>query len=158
MSAPPPVRAIRAAGGVVWRRGGASGIEVVLVGRPAEGLWALPKGKPERGETPEQTALREVSEETGLRVAIDGDAPIGSIRYSYRLPGEGQDGGEAVVDKIVDHYLMRPRGGDPAGHDGEYDLVRWFDAHEACRRLTFPNERAIVERAIAALCGAEAPP
>ena len=156
MSSPPRVREIRAAGGVVWRRGGASGVEVVLVGRPGEGLWALPKGKPERGETPEQTALREVAEETGLRVSLDGGVPLGSIRYSYRLPGEGPDGGEVRIDKVVDHYLMRPRGGDPADHDGEYDLVRWFDAHEACRRLTFPNERSIVERAIAALAGAAA--
>ncbi|MFN0251917.1 MAG: NUDIX domain-containing protein, partial [Kofleriaceae bacterium] len=55
------------AGGVVFRHG-AQGIEVLLCGRVREALWALPKGTPEHGESIEQTALREVGEETGLGV------------------------------------------------------------------------------------------
>ena len=153
MSSSGGVREIWAAGGVVYRRNGGASLEVVLVGRRGDRLWALPKGKPEHGETAEETALREVSEETGLLVAIDDGGPIGSIRYSYRLAKR-----DVRVDKTVHHYLMQPRGGDFSRHDGEYDLVQWFDAHEACKRMTFPNERSIVERAIEALAGTGAAP
>lgn len=152
VSARDGVREIWSAGGVVYRRGGPSGLEIVLVARPRERLWALPKGKPEPGESVAQTALREVAEETGLRVAIDGSEPLGTIRYSYAAPDEG-----GRVDKVVHHYLMRPVGGDLGGHDEEYDLVAWYDAHEACKRMTHANERAIAERAIEALCGEGAP-
>ena len=145
------VREIWSAGGVVYRRGGPSGLEVVLVARPREHLWALPKGKPEPGESVEQTALREVSEETGLQVAIDGREPLGSIRYTYEVPGR-----PGRVYKAVYHYLMQPVGGDIAGHDAEHDLVEWYDANEACKRMTYANERAIVERAIEALDNGEA--
>src|SRR5579885_1427993 len=86
------------AGGVVFRRGqaassasgssptpspdnGTEDIEVVLVGRSSSGIWALPKGTPRKGETVEQVALREVSEETGLKTRILGS--IGSIHYSF---------------------------------------------------------------------------
>jgi 8-oxo-dGTP pyrophosphatase MutT (NUDIX family) len=126
------------AGGVVYReREGI--IEVVLVARPADGLWALPKGTPEAGESVEQTALREVREETGLAVVIAGS--IGSIRYQYALRGGGR------VQKIVHHYLMRAVGGDVALHDHEYDVVDWVDIHEAVGRVSFANERSILERA-----------
>ena len=152
MSARDGAREIWSAGGVVYRRGGSSGLEVVLVARPRERLWALPKGKPEPGESIEQTALREVAEETGLRVAIDRREPLGSIRYSYEAPREG-----GRVNKVVHHYLMQPIGGDLEHHDEEYDLAGWFDAHEACKRMTYGNERSIVERAIEALNGGEAP-
>ena len=52
---------------------------------------------------------------------------------------------------------MQPIGGDIDGHDAEHDLVEWYDAHEACKRMTYANERAIVERAIEALCADGAP-
>ena len=160
MSAGAPPREVSAAGGVVYRRSRA-GIEVVLVARPAEGLWALPKGKPNDGETIEQTALREVAEETGLEVAIDLDAggsgKIGSIDYSYE-DGDPRQGGPLQVRKVVHHFLMRARGGDTARHDREHDLVAWYEIDEAARRMTYPNERAIVERAGAVLGGKEASP
>ena len=62
-SMPAPVRA---AGGVVWRRGGAGEVEVVLVHRPRYDDWSLPKGKVDPGETDEQAALREVQEEASV--------------------------------------------------------------------------------------------
>jgi 8-oxo-dGTP pyrophosphatase MutT (NUDIX family) len=128
------------AGGVVYRRG-AHGPEIVLCGRSQEGLWALPKGTPEAGESLEQAALREVHEETGLDVEIEGR--VGSIRYEFT----GADG--TVYDKRVDHYLMRPVGGSTAQHDGEFDDVRWFPAEEALRFMTYPNERDVVRKALA---------
>ncbi len=127
------------AGGVVYRiRDGQ--VQVVLVARPAHGLWALPKGTPEAGESVEQTAIREVTEETGLDVSIERE--IGSVHYRYAVPGEG-----ILIRKVVHHFLMEPLGGDIARHDHEYDVVDWVDIHEATERMSYANERRIVQRA-----------
>lgn len=133
------------AGGVVYRRNGEH-IEIVLVARPKYQLWALPKGTPEPGETIEETAIREVVEETGLQVRIDRE--IGSISYWYAIADE-----KVRVHKVVHHYLMTPTGGDVSLHDHEYDVVDWFDIHEALARMSYQNERAIVEKAGALLRG-----
>lgn len=132
-------RSAVSAGGVVFRRRGGR-IEVVLVARTAAGLWALPKGTRESGETLEQTALREVEEETGLRVQIVG--VLGSTRYSFTVPGE-----RVRVDKVVHHYLMEAQGGDVSLHDEEHDVVDWVDVREARRLLTYAAQRDIVDRA-----------
>ena len=113
-------------------------VEVALVGRSHAGIWTLPKGTPQPGETIEQVAVREVQEETGLKVRLI--AYIGSISYSF------------VRDKIryqkqVRHFLMEAIGGDTALHDQEYDLVEWFPISEACRRLTYQNEVNILYQA-----------
>jgi 8-oxo-dGTP pyrophosphatase MutT (NUDIX family) len=131
------------AGGIVYRHG-AEEAEVVLCGRPSRGLWALPKGTPEPSETLEQTALREVSEETGLRVEIE--VKVGEIEYWFTRAEVGKR-----FRKRVHHYLMRPIGGDTADHDAEYDEVRWFPVTEARQRLTFPDEVEILNRAVALL-------
>lgn len=134
------------AGGVVFRRGD-HGVEIVLCGRSSEGLWALPKGTPERGESLQETALREVSEETGLGVRIVGD--LGTIEYSFARPVQG-----VRFEKTVYHFLMEPTGiGSVDEHDGEYDRVAWFPAGEALRIMTHRNEVHIVRRALDAIEG-----
>src|SRR5688572_22644118 len=109
---------VTSAGGIVVRDG-ADGIEVLVCGRNADNLWALPKGTPEPGETLEQAALREVREETG--VEVEKDAIVGDIRYWYSRPQEG-----VRYLKNVRHYLFHPVGGDPSLHDHEFDKVRWL--------------------------------
>lgn len=137
------------AGGVVFRRG-EQGVEVVLCGRAHEGLWALPKGTPERGESVEQTARREVSEETGLGVEIVG--VLGTIAYEFARPAQG-----VRFEKTVHHFLMRPNGtGGVDQHDREYDRVEWFAAAEALRLVTHRNEATIVRRALDAIDAGEA--
>lgn len=128
------------AGGVVWRRV-ADQIEVLLCGRPAERLWALPKGTPEPGETIEQAALREVREETGVTVETDG--VVGDIKYWFSRPQDG-----VRYSKTVHHFLMRPTGGDPGLHDHEFDEVRWVPVGEALKLMSYPNEVRIVRQAI----------
>lgn len=137
----------RSAGGVVYRRTG-RGIEVLLCGRTREGLWALPKGTPEYGESQREAAQREVREETGLGVEIVGE--LGAIAYEFTRPG-------VRYEKIVDHFLLRPDGtGSVERHDGEYDRVEWFPAEEALRIMTHRNEQDILERAITAIEALEA--
>ena len=113
-------------------------VEVALVGRSHSGMWALPKGTPEAGETLEQVAVREVQEETGLKVRLI--AYIGNISYSF------------IHDKIrfqkqVRHFLFEAIGGDTSLHDAEYDRVEWFSIPEALRRLTYQNEANILSQA-----------
>src|SRR5690606_29795202 len=76
------------AGGVVYRASGA-GPEVVICGNLARGTWSLPKGTPEPGEEFEQTAVREVSEETGL--AVKALEPLGSIDYWFAMRGRSEE-------------------------------------------------------------------
>ena len=130
------------AGGVVYRGAEDAGLEVVLVGRVRPRRWALPKGTPEVGETLEGTAVREVSEETGLLVRIE--RPLEQIQYWFVWGGVRHF-------KTVHFFLMQPVGGDTANHDGEYDLVEWFPISEAIRKLSYPNEARVVDKAHALL-------
>ena len=104
--------------------------------------WTLPKGTPKRGESTEETALREVTEETGLQVRIT--APLESIEYSFVQSG-------TRIQKTVHYFLMVPVGGDLSRHDKEFDQVRWIDFDEAPTILTFETERDLVARAADAL-------
>jgi ADP-ribose pyrophosphatase YjhB (NUDIX family) len=132
------------AGGVVYRHG-EHGIEIVLCGRAHEGLWALPKGTPEYGETLRDAALREVREETGLGVEIVDD--LGIVEYTFARPHQG-----VRFDKTVHHFLLTPTGaGATDRHDAEYDRVEWFPIEEALRVMSHRNEAQVVLRARAAL-------
>jgi 8-oxo-dGTP pyrophosphatase MutT (NUDIX family) len=130
------------AGGIVTRRD--RGRTQIVVGRrrrDRDGVtWTLPKGTPDQAETTEQTALREVAEETGLEVRITG--PLDSIHYTFVQRG-------TRIAKTVHYFLMEPVGGDLSRHDREFDEVRWIDLEEAPAILTFPTERALVEKAAA---------
>ena len=112
--------------------------EVALVGRSHAGIWALPKGTPQSGETIEQVAVREAQEETGLQVRLI--AYIGSISYSFVRD-------QIRYHKQVRHFLLEAVGGDTQLHDHEYDIVEWFSLHEACRLLTYQNEVNILYQA-----------
>ena len=97
--------------------------------------WTLPKGTPHRGETAEETALREVEEETGLQVRII--EPIPSIEYGFVQAG-------TRIQKTVHYFLMAPVGGDLSRHDHEFERVRWVAFEEAPGLLSFPTERELV--------------
>jgi len=96
------------------------------------------QGTPNPAETLEETALREVAEETGLDVRIV--APIDRIEYEFVQGG-------AKIHKTVHFWLMEPVGGDLARHDHEFAEVRWVALADAPGLLTFQTERALVERA-----------
>ena len=127
------------AGGIVIRY--EEGTPHLVVGsrrREPDGVtWTLPKGTPNPGETTEQTALREVAEETGLEVAIT--APLDSIEYWFVQRG-------TRIHKTVHYFLMEAVGGDFSRHDREFDQVRWVALDEAPDLLTFETERSLVAR------------
>ena len=109
--------------------------------------WTLPKGTPSPGETTEQTALREVAEETGLEVRIL--APLPSIEYTFT-----QDA--TRIRKVVHYFLMEPTGGDLSRHDHEFEAVRWVPFSEAAGLLSFQTERDLVATAQSRLTGRSA--
>jgi 8-oxo-dGTP pyrophosphatase MutT (NUDIX family) len=108
--------------------------------------WTLPKGTPDPGETLEQTALREVTEETGLEVRIV--ESLSAIEYAFV-----QDG--ARIRKTVHYFLMEPTGGDLSRHDAEFERVRWVPFDEAGGLLSFATERELVAAAAARLAATE---
>ena len=141
------VRREFSAGGVLVRR--LDGRWVVAAIRPAgkpEGLWALPKGRIDAGETGEQTALREVAEETGARGRSLGK--LGDVRYWFNWEGER-------VFKVVSFFLVRYESGElgdiPAEFRHEVDEVRWLPLAEAPRLLAYRGEREMAAKAVARL-------
>jgi 8-oxo-dGTP pyrophosphatase MutT (NUDIX family) len=114
-------------------------------GRP-EGLWALPKGLIGPGESPEEAALREVREETGLEA--NPVQKLGDVRYVYTWAGER-------VFKIVSFFLFRYRSGrlgDIAPEQRiEVDEARWLPLEEAPKLLAYKGEREMAAKALAAL-------
>jgi 8-oxo-dGTP pyrophosphatase MutT (NUDIX family) len=128
------------AGGIVVRF--VDGSPQLVVGkrrRERDGVtWTLPKGTPNPLETTEQTAVREVREESGLEVRIV--RPFESIEYTFQQ-------GRTRIRKTVHYFLMVPTGGDLGSHDHEFDEVRWIAFAEAGSLLSFETERALVARA-----------
>ena len=149
------------AGGVVYRVVDGQ-VETVLCGRVLTGgvspegeedqrgvhgyqgdkvRWSLAKGTPDPGESLEETALREVREETGLEVEIQ--EPIASIDYWF-----ADRGSDIRYHKTVHFYLMAPLGGDTDQHDPEFDVIQWFPSEEALKNLSYANEADVLRRAL----------
>ena len=129
------------AGGLVIDHSGKNGL---LIGRidhkDATGkriLWSLPKGHIEEGETPEQAALREVAEETGIQSAIE--RSLGVIDFWFMAGGKR-------IHKTVHHYLFRETGGLLAPQESEVDEVGWFPLAEIVDRLAYPDEKKLIAR------------
>jgi 8-oxo-dGTP pyrophosphatase MutT (NUDIX family) len=145
------------AGGVVVKRSG-DGWEMAVIepqteatsARPArkssqKAILALPKGMVDPGEKPEQAALREVGEETGLIATPI--TKLADIKYVYvRSWGDGQR-----VFKIVSFFLLRYRSGeiDNVAREMRIEVKRafWIPMEEAPRKLAYRGERDVVRRA-----------
>jgi 8-oxo-dGTP pyrophosphatase MutT (NUDIX family) len=128
------------AGGVVVRR--FRGRPFVAVITTSKQALALPKGHPDGGESAADAALREVREETGLHSELV--EKLDDVRYWYMKKGERRF-------KIVRFFLLRYRSGSVRDHDDEVVSAHWIPLEEAPDRLSYPGERAIAERALAAL-------
>ncbi|MBA3411731.1 MAG: NUDIX hydrolase [Geodermatophilaceae bacterium] len=101
-------------------------------------LWSLPKGHIESGESPEDTAVREVAEETGIVGEIL--APLGVIDFWFVADGRR-------IHKTVHHFLLRAVGGTLSDEDVEVNEVAWVPLEELSARLAYADERALAERA-----------
>jgi 8-oxo-dGTP pyrophosphatase MutT (NUDIX family) len=136
----PHVEGEVSAGGVVYRTRGAD-VEVLILLKRTSGLWRLPKGHVEQGETPEAAAVREVREETGVRAEVQ--APLGASGYTY-----WDEKALAFRDKIVYHYLLRAVGPQqPAAESPIFATAAFVPIAEAARCMHFANEREAIEKA-----------
>jgi 8-oxo-(d)GTP phosphatase len=126
----PPVRVIAAAGGTVWRRRDDGALEAVVVHRPRYDDWSLPKGKLDAGEHALTAAVREIGEETGLRVV----AGRRSLRTRYPVA-------EGV--KRVDYWVAQAVGGtfEP---NHEVDDLRWLPVDAAAALCSHEHDRVVL--------------
>jgi 8-oxo-dGTP pyrophosphatase MutT (NUDIX family) len=125
----------RSAGGLVVR-----GASILLISTQSGRRWQLPKGHIEAGETPEQTAVREVREETGVTGEVV--APLPGVEYWFVEKGIHR------VHKEVDYFLLTYVSGDEADFDArEVSGAAWFSWDEGLARLSFENERKVVREA-----------
>ncbi len=126
-------RLVRAAGGVVWRRG-PNGLEVLLIHRPRYGDWSFPKGKAkDETESDEETAVREVEEEVGLR--LEPGPELETTRYR---DSKGRR-------KVVRYWAMElPDGDEPIPGDG-VDDVRWAELDDAAQQLTWDRDVVVLD-------------
>lgn len=132
------------AGGVVFRKIG-DDLQVQMI-QDRYGKITLPKGKMEPGETIEQTALREIAEETGIIGTIV--QPLEKITYQFTLSGVG------VVDKEVHYYLVEATGGTLQAQVEEIRGVEWLDPLEAWHQQTqsgYGNNDTVLKKALEAL-------
>jgi 8-oxo-dGTP pyrophosphatase MutT (NUDIX family) len=136
------VRTARAvsAGGVVLAELRPDAPVALVAHRSVRGTlqWTLPKGAQEEGETVEETALREVREETGLEAELIG--PLDTIDYWFVWAPE-----KTRYHKFVHYFLMGATGGDFAEHDHEMEEAAWFEPAQARRRMSFANERKLLD-------------
>lgn len=136
-------------GGIVYRR--SQGVTQVALIR-VRGRWCLPKGRVEKGESLAETALREVREETGLEGKVV--KKLGDITYWFTNKTEA---GETVrIFKRVYFYLIRFLRGDVRRHDAEVDEAGWAPIEAATRKLAYPTEREMMEKAMVILAEREA--
>ena len=124
-------RPVRAAGGVVWRRGAGHDLEVLLVHRPKYDDWTFPKGKNHAGENDRACALREVEEETGLTCEVG----LELASTSYR-DHRGRE-------KTVRYWSMRPVEGSFSPQE-EVDEVCWLSLSQAHERLSYQRDREVL--------------
>ena len=129
---------IVAAGAVVLRETDGQ-TQIAVVHRPRYDDWSLPKGKQEPDEHVLATAVREVHEETGLRVALRRPLPS----REYLVSGQ---------PKVVHYWLalVLPGGDDePFVPNREVDRIEWLTPAAAEARLTQPRDAELVEFAVA---------
>ena len=100
-------------------------------------LWSLPKGHIEEGETPEQAAIREVAEETGITSTIT--KSLGVIDFWFMAGGKR-------IHKTVHHFMFTEVGGTLLAQESEVDEVSWFPLSEIVDRLAYPDEKKLIAR------------
>ena len=125
----------RSAGGLI-----VYGSRILLIATQKGKRWQLPKGHIEAGETPEQAAIREVREETGVTGRIV--APLPGVEYWF------VERGPRRIHKKVDYFLLDYVSGDSVDFDpDEVSGTGWFSWEAGIARLTFENERKVARRA-----------
>lgn len=134
----PEAGLLRAAGGVVWRRGPSGVCEVVIVHRPRYDDWSLPKGKVDDGESDEAAALREVEEEASVGCRLGPE--LISVSYTDRT---GRP-------KVVRYWAMTVESGTVGGAN-EIDAAEWVPLPQLRQRMSYPRDHPVIDAFEAAI-------
>lgn len=129
------------AGGVVYKRD--SELMILVSKHSYHHGWVFPKGligdrEDNRHQTKEETAVREVKEETGVDAVIE--KGLTPVWYFYTWD---ENGSKEQIKKTVYYFLMRSTGGDITEHDDEMEEVEWILASEVEKRLTYPSDKKV---------------
>lgn len=129
------------AGGIVFNDQGA--VLLVRNYKPAKNVdyWGFPKGHVDPGESEDDTARREVEEETGITAEID--RKVADVRY---VMGKDDDGGD--IYKNVAFFRMRVVGGELKYEEAELAAADWFVVEDARDKITYNNDKELLEKAI----------
>ena len=138
------------AGGLVVDRSGPKPRAALIARHDRRGrlVWSLPKGHVEAGETPEDAAVREVEEETGIRGTVV--APLGVIDFWFVAE-------QRRVHKTVHHFLLEAQGGELSDEDVEVVEVAWVDLDDLPATLAYADERRLLEKVDGLLAGLDEP-
>lgn len=126
-----------AAGAICWRIVDGK-LRILLVHRAAHADISLPKGKVDPGETPPQTAVREIAEETGLSVALG--APLTTIGYTL------SDGREKVVHYWAAEVDEEMRAASTFRSNAEIGALEWVSVADARTKLSYERDRDVLDR------------
>lgn len=137
---PASIKTQLSSGGVIFRKTAENEVEIALVAVKDGKVWSLPKGIVEKGEETQDTAVREVREETGLSGRIV--QKIGDISYWYYIKEDN-----AKCRKTVHFYLLEYVSGSTADHNWEVDAAEWFPLDEALNRVSYKGDRETVRKA-----------
>ena len=127
------------AGGIVYRKN--PNLQILVCQHSQHHGWVFPKGligDKEKGEEKEDTAVREVKEETGIGAEIE--KSLTPTEYWYKWEGD-------KVKKTVYFFIMKYVGGDTKDHDHEMEEVEWIDYNDVSQRLTFASDKKAWEEA-----------
>ncbi len=131
------------AGGIIFRIADNGAKEILLV-KDSYDRWAISKGKLEKGETQEQAALRELTEETGLQ-NITNKGKLGDLRFFYRFRGK-------LISKKISVFLIQFTGTEKIKYQKrEIKGAKWMKPEEALKKIAYENTKGLLEKAISRL-------
>ena len=125
----------KSCGAIVYRKFHGN-TEILLIKHVNSGHWSFPKGHVEEGETEEETARREVKEETGIDILVDTSFRE-TVQYYPRKD----------TQKIVVYFLGKARNYDFVPQEEEIAAIKWVEIGNAAAMLTYENDKTIVAKA-----------
>lgn len=129
----------KSCGAIVYRRFHGN-TEILLIKHVNSGHWSFPKGHVEKDESEEETALREIKEETGVDVLINTSFRE-TVTYSPRKDSQ----------KLVVYFIAKAKSYDFTPQEEEISEIRWVDISHAGAILTYENDKTIVNKAKTAI-------
>ena len=111
--------------------------EKILLVKQTQGHWGIPKGHVEENETEQETAIREVKEETNIDVEIEGDN-----RYTENYVTD------KGVQKEVVYFIAKKVGGSIVAQEAEIKEIEWLNPKDALERVTYDETRSLLKKAL----------